>query len=75
MIAKNNKELESLYSYMGGTKAMKNKQRVRIRQLENELEQTMKKIDIVSRAKGFTKGRSNSKGRIKRTEFRASGRK
>ena len=55
---------------------MKNKLRVRVRQLENELEQTLKKIDIVSRAKGFSKGRSSSITKVKRTEFRnSSGRK
>ena len=51
---------------------MRNKLRVRVRQLENELEQTLKKLDIVSRAKGFSKGRSNSKTKVERTEFRKS---
>lgn len=54
---------------------MKNKLRVRVRQLENELEDTLKKIDIVSRAKGFTRGRSGSKPKVQRTQFRQNSRK
>jgi len=44
-----------------------------VRQLENELEQSLKKLDIVGRAKGFSKGRSTSKTKVERTTFRNSG--
>jgi hypothetical protein len=51
------------------------KLRVKVRQLENELEQTLKKIDIVARAKGFSKGRSRSRPKVERTEFKSTGKK
>lgn len=73
LIAKNAKELEDYYSMLGQDQGEEKKLRVRVRQLENELEQTLKKIDIVSKAKGFIRGRSNSKTKVERTQFRNSG--
>jgi hypothetical protein len=73
LMAKNAKELEDYYSMLGQDQGEEKKLRVRVRQLENELEQTLKKIDIVSKAKGFTRGRSNSKTKVERTQFRNSG--
>jgi hypothetical protein len=68
-------ELAEYYDLLYQDHGQDKKLRVRVRQLENELEQTLKKIDIVSRAKGFSKGRSSSKPKVERTQFRSGGRK
>jgi hypothetical protein len=74
-MTKNEKEMENYYEILHRDHGDEKKLKVRVRQLENELEQMLKKIDIVSRAKGFTKSRSRSKVKVERTQFRNAGRK
>jgi len=67
------KEYSDCYHSAHKDQAQEKRLRVKVRQLENEFEQLLKKVDIVSRAKGFTKGRSNSRTKIERTKFRSFG--
>ena len=63
------KELQELQGEFKGTKGEDKKYRVKVRQLENELEQTLKKISILDKKSG-SRYRSNSSTRIQKTEFK-----
>ena len=67
------REYNEYYDLLHQDHGNERKLRVQVRKLENEFEQLLKKLDIVSRAKGFSKGRSNSRSKVQRTQFRSSG--
>jgi uncharacterized protein YoxC len=69
VLAKQEKEIEVYMGQVKGTTGQDKKFRVKVRQMENELEQTLKKINILDKS---SRGKSNSATKILRTEFRKS---
>ena len=53
VIAKQGKELETFYSEIDTMRASDRKLRHRVRQLENDLELSIKKLNIINKSKGI----------------------
>jgi len=53
IIAKQAKELEEYYMDLDTFRAEEKKYRVKVRQLENELELNLKRLDIICKTKGL----------------------